>query len=605
MFIQDEKISEIRGAADIVEVVSESVQLKKSGLNYMGLCPFHPEKTPSFSVNPQREIYHCFGCGAGGDVFSFVMKRDGFNFPEALRNIAGKYGIDIPEKTLDARGRKIVSERESIFKTNKIAMDFFQKKLHSGLQAEKAMTYLIKRGITPDIIDTFSLGYVPDGWNNLTNHLAGQRVPSVIAEKSGLIVSKNQGKYYDRFRNRIVFPIIDINKQVVGFGGRVLDDSLPKYLNSPETLVYNKSKSLYGYNCTKPKCRETETVHIVEGYFDLIALYNYGVQNVVATLGTAMTPDHVRMLSRGGVKKFILVYDSDNAGLKAAERSIPIFQKEFINANILVLPKGHDPDSFIREFGKEKFIEASDNAMGVMDFLTESAIERHGLTIEGRIKIIDDLKNTFSMINDSLVRSLYIRDIAGRIGVDEIAVLERFKEGAEKSQSFKTNGKNQNVVPVNFAAGQVAGKKNSRWSVMEHQIATMMLQFPEILGECFQKNVLEYFEDEDYKTIAGMVLNYTGDKQSMITGLMTYAPTDQLRELIASLSIGEIPWIYDKCVNLITQFVESKERHNDSLSDRIRIAEENGNHELLVQLINEKNMYSKQLKNKQVQYRKK
>ncbi len=605
MFIQDEKISEIRGAADIVEVVSESVQLKKSGQNYMGLCPFHPEKTPSFSVNPQREIYHCFGCGAGGDVFSFVMKRDGFDFLEAVRNLAGRYGVDIPEKKLDARGRRIVSERESIYKTNKIAMDFFRQNLHSGLQAEKAMTYLRRRGITPDIMDTFSLGYVPDGWEKLTNHLAAQRIPSVIAEKSGLIVAKNQGRYYDRFRNRIVFPIIDINKQVIGFGGRVLDDSLPKYLNSPETLVYNKSKSLYGYNCTKPKCRETETVHIVEGYFDLIALYTYGVQNVVATLGTAMTPDHVRMLSRGGVKKFVLVYDSDNAGLKAAERSIPIFQKEFINANILVLPEGYDPDSFIREFGKEKFIEASDNAMGVMQFLTESAIKRHGLTIEGRIKIIDDLKNTFSMINDSLVRSLYIRDIAGRLGVDEIAVLERFKEGTEKFQNFKTKGTNQKVVPMNFAARQVAGRKSSRWSVMEHQIASMMLQFPVILDECLQRNVIEYFEDEDYKTIASMIFNYTGEKQSLITGLMTYASTDQLRELIASLSIGEVPWIYDKCVNLITQFVESKERHNDSLSDRIRMAEENGNHELLVQLINEKNMYSKQLKNKQAQYRKK
>lgn len=605
MFIQDEKVSEIRSAADILEVISESVQLKKAGQNYMGLCPFHSEKTPSFSVSPNRDIYHCFGCGAGGDVFSFIMKRDGLSFPEAVRVLAGRYGVDIPEKELDAKGQRIVSERENLFKANQIAMEYFQKTLLSGLSGEFARNYFKNRGITAEIVDLFKLGFVPDGWDNLSNHLANQRVPSAVAEKAGLIVSKNQGRYYDRFRNRIIFPIIDISRNVTGFGGRVLDNSLPKYLNSPETPVYNKSKSLYGYNCTRSECRLTETVHIVEGYFDLITLYQYGVKNVVATLGTAMTRDHVRILSRGGVKKFVLVYDSDNAGLKAAERSIPIFQKEFINANILVLPEGHDPDSFITEFGKEAFLEASKNAMGVMQFLTEAAVKRHGLTIEGRIKVIDDLKNTIAMVDDSLARSLYIRDVSARIGVDEAAVHEKIKAGVAKPAFGRNTLTNEKVVPVNFAAKNQPGTMNSRWAGMEHQIISMMLQFPEVLQECINKNVIDYFENEEYKAIGSMILGYSGSDREMIPCLMTGASTDRQRELIASLSIGEMPWLYEKCVYVITRFIESKTRYDDSLSERIRSAEENGDQELLLQLMNEKNLYSKQLKEKQAQYRKK
>ena len=603
-FLQEDKISEIKNTVDIIEIVSESVTLKKTGQNYMGLCPFHSEKTPSFSVNPQRAIFHCFGCGAGGDVISFLIKRDGLSFPEAVKVLAGRYGIELPEKRLDKKSLAAASERESLFKINKIAMDYFHQVLLSASSGKPAQVYLKNRGMGGEIARKFMLGYVSEGWDNLSKHLLSNGISRELTIKSGLVVSKDNGHCYDRFRNRVIFPIIDISGQVTGFGGRVMDTSLPKYLNSPETTVYNKSRLLYGYNCSRNACRESETVHVVEGYFDLIALYSYGVENTVATLGTAISRDHIRMLSRGGVKRFVLVFDSDEAGLKASERSIPIFQKEFINANILVLPKGYDPDSYIRDFGLEAFMTASSNAMGVIQFLTESAIKKHGLSVEGRINIIETLSMPLVSVEDSIARSLYIRDVAARIGVDEKAVHEKINGTVVRNKRSGTGNHRNEGGPVYQDQGPVKALRNNRWQGMEHQVISMMLQFPEIIEDCRKHNVVGCFDDEMLGDIGRLVLDYSGDDNNMVSYLMTHAQTGYQRELVAGLAIGDIPWLYEKCLKLIYQFVESKNRYNDSLSDRIKAAEENGDHELLIQLIQEKKKYSEELKEKQAQARK-
>jgi len=603
-FVQEDKISEIKNTADILEIVSESVALKKTGQNYTGLCPFHSEKTPSFSVNPQRAIFHCFGCGAGGDVITFLIRRDGISFPEAVKSLAGRYGITLPEQKLDKKSLAIASERESIFKINKIAMEYFHEMLLSASAGKRAQTYLMQRGMTGEIARKFMLGYVPDGWDNLSAYLMKKGIGRDLAIKSGMVVSKDNGHCYDRFRNRIIFPIIDISGQVTGFGGRVMGDSLPKYLNSPETPVYNKSRLLYGYNCSRNVCRESETVHIVEGYFDLIALYCNGVENAVATLGTAITRDHIRMLSRGGVKRFVLVFDSDAAGLKAAERSIPIFQKEFINANILVLPTGHDPDSYIREFGLEAFKKASSDALGVIQFLTESAIAKHGLSVEGRINIIDVLSLPLVSVEDSIARSLYIRDVAARIGVDEKAVHEKINGTVAGNQKSGTGYNRNNSRPAHQDTGPVKSMRNNRWQGMEHQVISMMLQFPEVIEDCRKYDVVMFFDDDMLGEIGRLVLDYSGDYGDMVSYLMTHAQSGYQRELVAGLAIGDIPWLYEKCLKLIIQFVESKSRFKDSLSDRIKTAEEKGDHALLIQLIQEKKTYLEELKEKQAQARK-
>jgi DNA primase len=441
VFIPEDKISEIKNIVDIVDIISDIVLLKKVGRNYVGLCPFHTEKTPSFTVSPEKQIFYCFGCGTGGNVFNFLMNHDGLSFFETAKMLANRYGIEIPAQTMSPEQKRRISERESLLAANKQAMDFFKHSLLSDVEGKIALEYLKKRGIGEDTITIFNLGFAPAGWDSLLNYFSKKNISHELVEKSGLIIKrKSKNGYYDRFRNRIIFPIFNVSKQVLGFGGRVMDDSLPKYLNSPETSVYNKSRSLYGLHIAKEHCRASETVYIVEGYFDLLALHQHGILNSVATLGTSLTQGHVQIL-RGFVGKngrFILVYDSDAAGIKAAERSIKVFDKGYVNAQILVLPEGYDPDSYIFEFGYKSFMNTASKAKSIIAFLIDSAVKKHGLSIEGKIRIISDLKQPLAHINDSVERSLYIKELAEIIGIDEAAVMEKVRI-VSGNKSIKAN----------------------------------------------------------------------------------------------------------------------------------------------------------------------
>ncbi|RLB90675.1 MAG: DNA primase, partial [Deltaproteobacteria bacterium] len=340
-FIPDDKIADVRNTADIVDLISEYVVLKKVGKNFLGLCPFHAEKTPSFTVSPEKQIFHCFGCGQGGNVFNFVMQYQNLSFPEAVRFVAKKYGIEISARNMSAAQKRKFAQREKLFQINEDAVDYFRKALVDTSSGERGRKYLAKRRMTPEVIERFWLGYAPMGWNNIVRYFSSKKVPLDDVETTGLVIAK-KGGYYDRFRDRIIFPILDIDQRVVGFGGRSLDNSLPKYLNSPETPVYHKRSILYGLHANKEMCRKAGSVFIVEGYFDLLSLYCHGIKNVVATLGTALTQEHLRIL-KGYAREFILVFDSDNAGIKAAERSLSLFAEEKANIRIVILPEGRDP----------------------------------------------------------------------------------------------------------------------------------------------------------------------------------------------------------------------------------------------------------------------
>ncbi|MBW2564341.1 MAG: DNA primase, partial [Deltaproteobacteria bacterium] len=307
-----------------------------------------------FTVSPEKKIFHCFGCQAGGNAFTFIMKNEGISFPEAVRVIAAKCGIDIPAQRLSQGEKRKISEREKLLDVNRQAKDYFCNILSNSATGKNAKEYLKKRKINKEIIKGFALGYAQEGWDNLTSYFMKKKISPELLENSGLIIPRKKGSgFYDRFRGRIIFPIFNISSQVIGFGGRVMDDSDPKnakYLNSPETPVYNKSSSLYGLNKAKDKLREYKTVFIVEGYFDLLALQQHNIINSVATLGTSLTTEHVRLIRGyiGKTGKVILVYDSDDAGLKAAYRSIEIFDKGYVDAKIMVLPDGYDPDSLVK-----------------------------------------------------------------------------------------------------------------------------------------------------------------------------------------------------------------------------------------------------------------
>ena len=604
--ITDEKISEILNASDIIEIISDAVVLKKAGREYIGLCPFHAEKTPSFTVNREKQLFYCHGCHEGGNIFGFLMKYNGLSFPDAAKMLAGRYGINIPDKLMTAAQKKKFNERENLVAVNRDANVFFQNSLIKSNNGTKALFYLNKRGISQESINDFRLGYAPAGWDNLVTYFLKNKKSLSFVEKTGLLVSKKDNKgFYDRFRDRIIFPIIDVNSQIIGFGGRVMDNSKPKYLNSPETVLYNKSRSLYGLNMSKNECRKSGIVYIVEGYFDLVALYQHGIKNVVATLGTAITESHVRLLKGfiGKNGRIVLVYDSDEAGLKAAQRSIKFFDKEYADARILTLPDGYDPDSYIFKFGKESFLQASFRALAVIPFLIESAEKKYGLSTEGKIAIISKISKILAPVSDNVVRSMYTKELAERTGVNETAILERIRQ-IRKKDTIQNN--RQFKLSESAATTYNSNNWHKRKFRRERHIISMMLQFPDILSEISKQNVLEYFEDRSLKSVGKILLQQMGKEGKNISEMLTMVDDKIQKSIITSLVVKKEPSDINARNMLISQFVAfRKDNRNNFVLKNVKTAEENHDDELLLQSLIEGNRRLKNLKETQVKFRQK
>ena len=579
--IPAEKISEIKHCADILEIISDVIVLKKAGRNYLGLCPFHSEKTPSFTVSPDKQMFYCFGCGEGGNVFTFVMKQEGITFPEAVRFLAKRYAIVIVDQTLSPGSKRHMDERELLFQINHQAMAFFHHTLLNPQTGDPALSYLTRRGMPPRILTDFKLGYAQPGWDHLTNYFAQKGVALALVEKAGLICRRQSGSgYYDRFRDRVIFPIFNTHQQVAGFGGRVLDDSLPKYLNSPETPLYSKSRSLYGLFQAKPFCRQTDEVFIAEGYMDLLSLHLHGIQNSVATLGTAMTEEHIRLL-KGVSQKIILVYDSDQAGIKAAQRCIALFKAHhpLEDVRILVLPEGHDPDTYLAQFGPESFRNAANEASGVFSFLMNVAIKKHGLSLEGKLRIIQEMEEPLSTLTDGLTRISAIKEIAERTGIDESAIQEKIRENAHR-RPFRTTP---------------AEKAPDTGNKFEKHLIAMMLQFPEIIPVLIEKNLIETISDPLLKSTGNDILicyrdlDKTPEQINDLPSIVLMAAdNDEKKRLVAAFSIQKEEWGLEGCRKLIEQIERNQKRDNlRLLRQRMKAAEESGEQELLRQLTKE------------------
>ena len=579
--IPAEKISEIKHSADILEIISEAVVLKKAGRNFLGLCPFHSEKTPSFTVSQDKQMFYCFGCGEGGNVFTFVMKQEGIAFPEAVRFLAKRYGIVIVDHTSSPALKNQINERDILFQINRQAMEFFHHTLLDPQTGTPALSYLTRRGMPSRILTDFKLGYAQPGWNQLTNYFSGKSVALALVEKAGLISRRQSGSgYYDRFRDRIIFPIFNTHQQVAGFGGRVLDDSSPKYLNSPETPLYSKSRSLYGLFQAKPFCRQTGEVFIAEGYMDLLSLHLHGIQNSVATLGTAMTEEHIRLL-KGVCQKITLVYDSDQAGIKAAQRCIELFkayhQPEDIR--ILVLPEGHDPDTYLQQFGQEAFKNAASEASGVFSFLMDVAIKKHGLSLEGKLRVIHEMQEPLSTLTDGLTRISAIKEIAERTGIDEGAIQEKLRENSPRR-------------PLRAKPAEKAPDAGNKF---EKHLIAMMLQFPEIIPVLIEKNLIEFISDPLLKSTGNDILacyrdldNAPEQINDLPSIVLMAANNDEKKRLVAAFSIQKEEWGLDGCRKLIEQIERNQKRDNlRLLRQRMKAAEESGEQELLQQLTKE------------------
>ncbi|MEW6510495.1 MAG: DNA primase [Bacteroidota bacterium] len=439
MRIPDETIEEVRRASDIVDVIGGYVQLKKRGKNYIARCPFHQEKTPSFTVSAEKQMYHCFGCGAGGNVFTFVMAQEKVSFVEAVRTLAERAGIVIPESTAD---RAQATENEGLYDACKTAGLHYYDNLVNSIEGKLALEYLHHRRFSDATIRKFGLGYAKNTWDDLVRHIEERKLDITQFITAGLVLKREEGQsYYDRFRGRAMFPIFSSSGRPIGFGARKLreDDPLGKYINSPETPIYNKSRNLYGLFQAKEAIRAKGFAILVEGYADLISLFQAGVENVVASSGTALTEDQIHLIGRYA-NAVTLVYDADSAGSKATMRGVDLLIEQGMDVKVAPLPQGEDPDSFVRTRGGEAFGRLIEGAVSFLDFKA-AAFRDQGLlaTPEGKTRAVRSLVETLAKMGDEIKRNFYIQYVAEKYGIYETVLyreLERILAREARRESF-------------------------------------------------------------------------------------------------------------------------------------------------------------------------
>jgi DNA primase len=465
MMIPDDKIAEVRERAGIVEVISDYISLKKSGANFQGLCPFHGEKTPSFNVNPGRGIFHCFGCGVGGNALTFVMKMEGISFPEAVKLLAKRVGVEIEERAPTSSEIRRKSEKDEQLKIVATAAGYYSRLLAQGTEGSAARKYLARRGVNEEIFAPYRLGCASEKWDGLATFLKQNGVSLEQVEKLGLIKRKSGGGYFDLFRNRLMFTIADLHGQPIGFGGRVLDDSLPKYINSPESPLYQKSDVLFGIDLAKQSMREERSVVIVEGYFDHLALYRSGIRNVVATCGTALTKGHFHLIKRYADRVYLL-FDSDSAGRKATLRAMELLLSEQMPCFVIELPEGDDPDSFLANHSTQVFSELMKSSRPALDYyLRELVATEDTGTVAGKKAVADQFRPFLQKLADPVERDLYLKELSRLLSVDvrTFGAVKRMPgSNTEKSSSPRISANSaDSLVALLFRYPEIAAEFRS------------------------------------------------------------------------------------------------------------------------------------------------
>lgn len=501
----EEIVREVQDRADIVEIVSNYVSLKKRGENYVGLCPFHSEKTPSFNVSPKKQLFYCFGCGMGGNVFTFLMKKENWTFPEALRYLADKVGVKLPEERALGKVSEAFKLKRAILEINRIAAEYYHQNLLKTAQAERARRYLSNRGIREETVERFKLGYALPAWDGLINFMRSKGIREDLLLKAGLIIPKNYGKgFYDRFRDRIIFPILDVTGSVVGFGGRILDRGEPKYLNSPETPVFNKREHLYGLPMVD---KEKSPIVLVEGYMDCITLHQYGFKQAVASLGTSLTEQQARILRRY-TDEVAIAYDSDAAGQAATARGIGILVKEGLRVKVIDLPEGKDPDEFIKSRGKEAFEELIKSAQDYIDYRLSTA--KKGLDLrsqEGKLKFVKRAVSILAEIEDGVERELYVQKVSNELNIPKNALYEDINKIRTPRSSVMPNiglkYKNSQLRDNNKELTKISAE--SVFRQVERKLLRMMIEDDGVREKVMERLAVDNFVDLKHRKIAAAV----------------------------------------------------------------------------------------------------
>jgi DNA primase len=573
---------EIKRAADIVQVIGQFVQLKKAGKNFMGLCPFHAEKDPSFTVSPDRQMFHCFGCKKGGDIISFWMEYHSSTFQEAIRDLAERYQITLPEKVSYSEGKKMSLLRKSLFEINEKAAVYFQGILNKSSKGKGARDYLARRSISEEIISQFRIGFAPDEWDGVTSYLRAQNIQMKTAVEAGLIVPKKSGGYYDRFRGRVIFPIFDIRGQVIGFGGRVLDDSLPKYLNSPETPVFKKGETLYGLNIGHRDIRNRQRTVIVEGYMDCLSLRANGINEVVATLGTAITDKHVRRL-KGYANEAVVLFDSDQAGLNAALKSLPVFLNEGFSAKAVRLPDGYDPDKYVNEKGVESLGPLLDNAKPMFDFYIDEKLNGIDLDIEGKVKAVKDIIPVLEGLSGDTQKALYVKRLSERIGVKEEVILAECAN-LVKYGSVPSIGKND--------VGTSPVKREKQGTISDMQLLNLVLFYPNTIPRLFHSDCRVLLTDPRVKYIMDVIFSKFKEEVPFTPdGLLEDLKNEEASALVRDM-------LHEPFIVFSDDEVELALSHFERHAERIRLSESikrvNGDIEALNQILEMKTIKERQ-----------
>ena len=484
VFISDEKKNEILENSDIVAIIGDYVDLKKSGNSYKGLCPFHNEKTPSFTVDDRKQLFHCFGCGEGGDVVSFIMHKEGLSYIDSMKYLAKKAGIKLDD-TKSSKENKILNRYYDI---NKDIMMYFYKNL---LTEKAGQIYLKNRGFRSNIVNTFMLGFAKNSWDDLLSYVKKKDYLLDDIENLGLIKKSQNGKYYDKYRNRLIFPIINHYGKVIGFGGRSIDSTMPKYLNSPESQVFKKRYNLYGLNIFKKQ--SNKDIILVEGYMDVIGLNNQGIDQAVASLGTSLTSDQAKLLKRYA-KNVYICYDEDNAGIKATDRAIEILLDEGIKPNIISLEKGLDPDDFVKKYGRDAFIKKMDEASDVYNYKYNKILDLYAESKDNeKFEKLNLFIEFLSSIKSDLTREIFINNVSKLFDIDKSTL----KESVLKyNDNYKKTYKNQNKDSFynkndfkNFNTNQNTIIERKKYSVSTNELETLRLYLN-------QKD--EYDENKDF-----------------------------------------------------------------------------------------------------------
>ena len=520
MSIPRETIDLIRDRAQIEDIIKRYVpSLKKRGANYIALCPFHKEKTPSFTVSSEKQIFHCFGCQEGGNIFTFISKIEGLSFPESVRFVGNLVGIRVEEEKQNERD----GEFKKLKEINKAAAEIFHSTIKSE-QGKIGFNYLLKRGVTKESIDEFKLGYSPDSWDFLVNHLTRMKIPVNLAAEAGLLSVSDKGRdkkhYYDRFRGRVIFPIFDRRNEIAAFGGRIIDSGEPKYLNSPESVIYQKRRELYGFNIAKEHISGMGRAIVVEGYLDVIGCHQFGIKNVVAPLGTALTSEQVRTLSRF-CSEIVMMFDADSAGINAALRSIDVVKDININLKIAVLPEG-DPFDYLPRKGAREFMVVIDQALSPVDFQITRILKGTGR--KDRLDILIEIFRVVRGIEFETERDKAFKKVATLLGIEEASLRADYNKfiSKNKREDFNIRVKESKIVKKDFLSRSY------------EEIILLICKYPELIGQASMDFSVEEFPDDltknIFKKLSDSSAGYTGLSSEKIIDLFPEGEERQFLE---------------------------------------------------------------------------